>query len=495
MNSKKLLGTILIALITTTSLLAQSDNTVPAKRDFRGAWLHTVYQPQYLRQNTAQNKAYLISQLDSLQAAGINAVIFQVRPSADAFYNSKLEPWSRFLTKGGKAPVPYWDPLEFMVEEAHKRGMELHAWLNPYRVTTSKNEKLAPGHIYYSHPERFISYEDKMYFDPALEENRQFIVDVVKDIVSRYDIDAIHFDDYFYPYPGKTPFPDSASFKKYGDGMTLGDWRRHNVDLLIQDVNNAIKQTKPWVRFGISPFGIWRNKKTDPSGSETDGLANYDDLYADVMLWAKEGWIDYLAPQLYWNMEHPRASYTVLVDWWNKATPSQTRLYIGQDVSRTMSGADTIIHNQPTQLTAKMSMTRQGDNIDGNIWWPGYQVTRNNNGIADSLSAKHYAYPALAPNYPSLSDKRPAIGKDVVFDGKTLKWDAGKPAGKSEDAVRFVVYRFDFGKTIDLDDPRNICAVTPDKFFKPLKSGVYVITALDRLNNESSPTEAIEVNL
>ncbi|MDE6131444.1 MAG: family 10 glycosylhydrolase, partial [Muribaculaceae bacterium] len=274
------------------------------KREFRGAWLNTIYRNEYSTLSTDKCKEYLKTQLDLLQKAGVNAVFFQARPQSDAFYASAYEPWSRFLTAGGKAPAPYWDPLEFMVKEAHARGMELHAWINPYRVTSSSKQTLPKGHIYHKHPERFIRYEGKLYFDPALEENRDFIVKVVCDIVSRYDIDGIHFDDYFYPYPGKTMFPDNDSFRKFGGKMNRGDWRRKNVDMLIEAVYSSIHKVKPWVRFGVSPFGIWRNKKSDSRGSDTAGLENYDSLYADVLLWAEKGWVDYLIPQLYWERGH-----------------------------------------------------------------------------------------------------------------------------------------------------------------------------------------------
>lgn len=237
-------------------------NAENPKREFRGAWMHTVHQGQYAKQSTAENQAYLKEQLDLLQQAGCNAVVWQIRPSADALYPSELEPWSRFLSgEAGVAPSPMWDPLQFMIDECHARGMELHAWLNPYRVTTSKDEKLADNHIYHKYPERFLTYDNKLYFDPALPENREFIIDVVKDIITRYDVDAIHMDDYFYPYPLKdVDFPDDASYAKYGNGMVRGDWRRQNVDMLIEGLHNVIAENKPWVRFGISPFGIWRNK-------------------------------------------------------------------------------------------------------------------------------------------------------------------------------------------------------------------------------------------
>lgn len=491
-----------ILLLVTLSICLPGEAKSPhdareAKRDFRGAWLHTVYQSQYKRQTTEQNKKYLLRQLDSLSNIGINAVIFQVRPSADAFYKSGHEPWSRFLTDGGKEPDPFWDPLEFVAKEAHARGMELHAWLNPYRVTTSKNEKLPAGHIALKHPERFLDYEGKKYFDPGMPENREFIIKVVDDIVSRYDIDAIHFDDYFYPYPGKTAFPDTKSYRKYGNDMELGDWRRSNVDSLVKEVNEAIKARKPWVRFGISPFGIWRNKKTDPRGSDTDGLENYDDLYADVMLWARQRWIDYLAPQLYWTLENPRASYTKLIKWWSDNKPGGL-LFVGQDVSRTMTTPDTLYFNQPNQLSAKMQLVAENTSVDGNIWWPGYTLTSNKGGVADSLYRNHYRYLALPPAYPALSSEKPAAPKNLILVDGVIYWDASKKSGEepmASDPVMYAVYRFERGAEAPfrLDDPAKIISISSIPAFSPSRPGVYIITAIDRVNNESAPSLPITI--
>jgi uncharacterized lipoprotein YddW (UPF0748 family) len=453
------------------------------KREFRGAWMHTVYQPQYAEKGTVELKKYLTDQLDKLQAAGVNAVLFQVRPSADAFYDSKLEPWSHFLTKGGKAPSPYWDPLQFMIEESHKRGMELHAWLNPYRVTTSSKEKLPAGHIYYREPGRFVTFagDKKMYFDPGLPENRTFICDVVADIVERYDVDGIHFDDYFYPYPVKGyDFPDDKSFKKYGNGMKRGDWRRLNVDLLIEEVHKRIHSLKPWVRFGISPFGIWRNKRTDPRGSDTGGLQNYDDLYADVLPWAKNGWIDYLLPQVYWGLNHKTASYTVLVDWWSKNVTNR-HLYIGQDVERTMKDG---------QLHEKMRQVRTNDNVQGNCWWPAYSVTKNFGNVADSLRTEFQRTIALVPEYPWLCAEKPAKVSGVKISNKVLHWNAPKQSGKATDVVRFVVYRFEAkDKHPNFENTEAIVAITSDNHYEVTRSGKYYVTALNRANIESQPSD------
>lgn len=466
---------LLILLSLSASLVLHAGSP---KREFRGAWLHTVYQSQYKTMGTEKCKSYLRSQLDSLQAMGVNAVLFQVRPQSDAFYASRYEPWSRFLTDDGKAPSPYWDPLEFMVEEAHDRGMELHAWLNPYRVTSSAKQTLPKNHIYHKYPKRFVRYDGKLYFNPALPENREFICKVVEDIVSRYDVDAIHFDDYFYPYPvaGKQ-FPDAADYAKYGKGMKRDDWRRKNVDMLIEEVNTCIKKLKPWVRFGISPFGIWRNKKTDPRGSETNGLENYDALYADVLLWEEKGWIDYLLPQLYWELDHKAASYRVLADWWNKNAGKTRHLYIGQDVERTI---------KKNELADKMKPVREPNNISGNCWWPGYSLTKNIGGVADSLSCNYQRHIALPPASTWLGDKLPDAPDNIGVEAdKTIVWSAKVPQGQISDAVRFAIYRFDSPEDIDLESGDNIVSVTPAMFYKPTAAGVYVVTAIDRVNNES----------
>lgn len=473
---------LLVAALCMTAVDAQ-------KREFRGAWLHTVFQGQYAKQSTTQNKSYLRAQLDSLKAAGVNVVVFQVRPSADAFYQSSIEPWSRFLTgTAGKAPAPFWDPLQFMIEEAHARGMELHAWLNPYRATTSKNEKLPTNHPASRHPERFVKYADgKLYFDPGLPENRRHIVEVVSDIVERYDVDAIHFDDYFYPYPvNGQPFNDDASYKKYGDGMALDDWRRRNVDLLIEDVSEAIKGFKPWVRFGISPFGIWRNKTSDPRGSDTNGLENYDALYADVLLWAERGWIDYLAPQLYWSLDHKAAPYRVLLPWWNEATPEPCHLYIGQDVERTMNDGE---------LAPKLSMMADSHRVKGLIWWPGYSISANYASVADSISSPQiHGNFALVPSYENINAERPKRIKNLHNDHGTLRWSAYPLKGEASDPVKYVIYRFDSPKDVDLDSSEAILAITPSSHFEIQQPGIYVVTALSRTNIESAPSSHVKIN-
>ena len=416
------------------------------KREFRAAWIQSV-NGQFRGMPTEKLKQNLIGQLNSLQKARINAIIFQVRPEADALYASRLEPWSRFLTGvQGKAPEPYWDPMQFMIDECHKRGMEFHAWINPYRTKTTLKSELAPNHVYNIHPEWFVTYGDQLYFDPALPESRRHICMVVSDIVSRYDVDAIHMDDYFYPYPIKgKDFPDDASFARFGGGFSnKGDWRRSNVNVLIKKLHETIREIKPWVKFGVSPFGIYRNESSDPLGSKTKGLQNYDDLYADVLLWAREGWIDYNIPQIYWHIGHPVADYETLVKWWARNTENRP-LFIGQSVMNTVQNADP---KNPSinQLPRKMALQRAYQTIGGSCQWPASAVVENVGKYRDALIAEYHKYPALPPVFDFMDNEAPAKVRKMkpvwTEDGYILFWTAPKYKEEMNRAVQYVVYRF-----------------------------------------------------
>ena len=493
MNLRKLI--LLLALFLATGVGAQIQQQSPyPKREFRGAWIQAV-NGQFRGIPTEKLKQTLIDQLNSLQGAGINAIIFQVRPEADALYASQLEPWSRFLTGvQGQAPSPYWDPMQFMIDECHKRGMEFHAWINPYRVKTSLKSELAANHLYNIHPEWFVTYNNQLYFDPALPESRRHICMVVADIVSRYDVDAVHMDDYFYPYPAKgVDFPDDASFARYGGGFTnRADWRRSNVNILIQKIHETIRGLKPWVKFGISPFGIYRNEKNDPLGSKTNGLQNYDDLYADVLLWARNGWVDYNIPQIYWQIGHPAADYETLVKWWAKNTENRP-LFIGQSVMNTVQNADP---KNPSinQLPRKMALERAYQTIGGSCQWPASAVVENAGKYRDALVQEYHKYPALVPVFDFMDDKAPGkvrkVKKVWTEDGYMLFWTAPKAKDEMDRAVQYVVYRFDGKEKVNIDDASHIVAITRNNFYKlPYDDGKtkyrYVVTALDRLHNES----------
>lgn len=482
---------LLSACGTSKTTLTRAADPAP-KHEFRGAWIQTVFQDRYVKMNSAAMKHYLTEMVRKLNEAGINAVIFQVRPEADAFYKSDIEPWSRFLTgEQGKAPDdPQFDPLAFLIGECHKRGMELHAWLNPYRVQASLNSRLAPNHLYHREPHRFLQYGNQLFFDPGLPENRGHICDVVRDIVARYDVDAIHMDDYFYPYPiAGTPFPDDRSFATYAETQGFSptqrdEWRRNNVNLLIQQLKYTIAGEKPWVRFGISPFGIYRNKRNDPNGSQTDGLQNYDDLYADIKLWVEKGWIDYNLPQLYWEIGHPRADYTTLLHWWN-ANNFERPLYIGQDLKRSID---------KKELDTKVRQSREMAFVHGNCFWYGYLITENTDDAATVLqsSGAHKAK-SLIPPYTYLHKGRPGAVKKLTqsftADMHFLTWEHHKQPHNPEAAQRFVVYRFRYGEKVDTRRAQNIVAVTPDNFYAlPYEGGrnryTYVVAPLDAFWNE-----------
>ena len=487
--------------------LAALISVVPAfsqelpKREFRGAWLHIVGNQQIKTMSQEQIRQWFIASLDALQAQGCNAVIFQVRPQADAFYISELEPWTRFLTgEQGVAPDPVWDPLQFMVEQCHARGMELHAWLNPYRVTSNDKEQLCPEHLYFKKPEIFKRYGKQLYFDPGEPESVAHTVRVIADIVTRYDVDGIHFDDYFYPYPVKfEEFHDDASFAKYAAAQGFeywqkGDWRRHNVETLIHAVNDTIKAIKPWVRFGISPFGIHRNKKDTPdgSGSETNGLSNYEELFADVPDWADKGYIDYVVPQLYWRIGHPAADYDVLIHWWNDRT-QKGQLYIGQSIG-TFNEPD-LENPAITQTARKFQLVRELSHVDGNVWWPGWTLTEQR-PFSDTLRLNYQRTPALIPAYTDLDAVAPEPVASLHVSGRGLSW---KPVA-TDDVLQqphfYVVYRFDADETPDFGRSSAIVAVTRDTHYKPAEKHNghhrYAVTVVDKCWNESEPSKVVK---
>lgn len=480
------------------------------KREFRGAWLATVT-GGYQGMTPVEMRSKLVEQLNVLQYAGVNAVLFQIRPTADAFYPSALEPWSRYLTGvQGKAPSPIWDPLQFMIDECHRRGMEMHAWINPYRVKQHLSDKLAPWHIYNKHPERFVKYGDKLFFNPALSANRDYINAVIADIVKRYDVDGIHLDDYFYPYPipGQV-FNDRAQFNHRVDKqMNLGDWRRLQVDYLIRELHQTINRLKPWVKFGVSPFGIYRNEKNDPNGSATNGLENYGDLYADVLKWARNGWVDYLIPQIYWRIGNPVADYQVLVDWWARSTQG-VPLIVGQSVDRILKYPDTKDIDK-NQLDAKMKLQRSYHTVVGSCQWPGRYVARNMGHYADSLKIKYHKYPALQPVFYQIDAQAPyhveKLDAQWSEAGYRLTWQpplikhlremlrggmlSQKQAFEMARADKYVVYRFARHQKVDLTDPKYIVTITDKCYYQlPYVDGKvryhYVVTAMDRLQNES----------
>ncbi len=398
--TKFYISTILVAFLTFPfiSNLAVAQST--AKAEMRAVWVATVDNidwPNRPTINSWEQKADFIKLLDMHERNGMNALFVQIRPSSDAMYPSAFEPWSQWLTgKQGLAPVPYYDPLDFMITETHKRGMEFHAWMNPYRaVFNIRSSSITATHISKTRPEWFVNYGDKKYFDPGNKDAQDYVTEVVRDVVKRYPVDAIHFDDYFYPYPipGKV-FPDHVTYKKYGQGMARDDWRRSNVDSIILKLYTAIKQENKACQFGISPFGVWRNIDKDPMGSNTSaGPTNYDVLYADILLWLRNGWIDYVAPQLYWEIGHKAAPYEVLIDWWSKNTYGKN-CYIGLGMYK--AGSNTA-WKEKSQLPRQIVKIRNTPNIQGMAFFSSRSFEKNLNGWSDSLRLNYFKKPAPTP--------------------------------------------------------------------------------------------------
>lgn len=486
-----------LTLLFFLSLFVSVSAAKPPKREFRGAWIQCV-NGQYLNKTPEQIRKMLSAQLDILQRCGINAILFQVRAECDALYKSKIEPWSRYLTgQQGTAPADGWDPLEWMVQQCHNRDMECHAWINPYRAKTKGTTEVSKQHYVVRHPDRVFSYDDLLIVNPALEENRLYTCMVVEDIITRYDVDGIHMDDYFYPYPANgAPLPDSKFFEQDPRGFNdISDWRRDNVNKLVKDIHDLIRDVKPWVKFGISPFGIYRNNeemKNTRQGSATKGTQNYDDLYADILLWQEKGWVDYLIPQIYWNIGTKVADYDVLCHWWNDYACNRP-LFIGQDVERTVKGVDPSDITKH-QMDAKYNLQRSLKNINGSCQWYAAAVCNNYGDYATKLRKQYHANPSLQPLMPFIDSKKPKkpIKPSIVTtkEGPALKWSAPQAKKEMDKAVMFVVYDFASNQKVDLDDTTHIVQVSRKNTF--VLRGNYVghtllITSLDRLHNESKP--------
>jgi uncharacterized lipoprotein YddW (UPF0748 family) len=480
------------------------------KREMRGVWIATVGNndwPSKKGLSPARQRQEFIDILEMHKKNNMNAVIVQIRPSADAFYPSDYEPWSAYLSgTQGQAPKPFYDPLQFMIEETHKRCMEFHAWVNPYRVfTDTSNIHMAENHIAAKHPEWFFDYGHKRYFNPALPQTREFVSKVIANIVRRYDVDAIHFDDYFYPYKYKNQdFPDSLSFLKYSRGFTADkkdDWRRDNVNLIIEMLHDSIKSIKPYVKFGISPFGIWRNKSSDPRGSATNGSQNYDDLYADILLWLEKGWIDYVTPQLYWYIGKEIADYAILAKWWNENTYGK-QLYIGHGIYRMSQKTKAKAWEGKQEIPRQIELNRSLKNVSGSMFFTTHNFQENPKRISEYLRRKYYKYPALVPEMPYVDSLKPKTPVDFYMfeqkNGYQFVWDMPE-TNRAEDEQRyFVVYRSKDNK--ELTKAENIFKLSNEKeffikkrFFLFRTKAKFYITAVDRLNNESLPTKAINL--
>lgn len=466
---------------------AQTLPTNP-KNEFRAIWIATVVNidwPKSSTDNVKKQKADFIEILDTYKKLNYNAVIVQIRSVGDAFYPSELAPWSRFLTgQEGNAPKPYFDTLAWMIAETHARGFEFHAWLNPYRATMDLNTSiLSPKHDYYQHPEWMIKYGGKYYYNPALPEVQDHLTAVVDEVVKNYDIDAIHFDDYFYPYKVKgETFNDLASYQKYGNGLSLEDWRRSNVNSFVKRISVSIKNIKPWVQFGISPFGVWRNKSVDPKGSDTQaGQTNYDDLYADPIAWMENKWIDYLVPQLYWSIDHPKASYSKLLRWWSENSKN-TAIYIGNGTYKINTDSDKKWHN-PNEIPDQIDITRTYKNVQGNAFFSAKSFLNKNQTVTQLLAEKQYKYPALPAVVPNSIRKVADVPTVDILEKNvnTFNFKVNYPLNSK---VRYVmVYGNGPATKVDINDPSQIIDKIP---FNEKNDAVEVVIPTCKLDNNNN---------
>ncbi len=493
---------------------AGAQTPVPPKRELRAAWVAHVFNldwPSSRTRTPAQQRQEFTTILDRHRQNGLNAVVVQIRAAADALYPSTIEPWSEWLTgTQGQAPNPPYDPLAFMVRETHRRQMEFHAWLNPYRaLTNGTTASVAPTHVTVQHPEWVVPYNNLRILNPGLPAVREYLVRVVLDVVRRYDIDAIHFDDYFYPAPqaGFT-FNDDAAFAADPRGFTnKANWRRDNVDLFVKMVADSIRRVKPRVKFGISPPGVWRNG-TSVGGTATTAFAAYTDIFADSRKWLRRGWVDYLAPQVYFAIGQTAANYSLIVPWWSQQVNPDTarHVYIGQAPYRVSATAMEMGFRSPSQLPSQIRLLRQQPNVQGSIYYNTTPLLANPLGFVDSLRTNFYRHPALVPtmpwkdSVPPLAPRQLVRVDDAAAPQTRLSWQAPLPARDGETARWYAVYRF-AGRNMpvtaaDLASSANLLGFTDTTAYTiagPLDLGryTYAITALDRLYNESDPANAI----
>jgi uncharacterized lipoprotein YddW (UPF0748 family) len=402
--SRRAFAMAALSTLATTGSAAAATGRPRSVTEMRGVWLATVSNrdwPSRPGLTAAQQRTELIAHLDTAVRNRLNTVIFQVRPTADALWPSPYEPWSQYLT-GTQGKAPGWDPLKTAVEEAHVRGLELHAWFNPYRIANHTDPtKLVASHPARTHPDWVVPYGGKLYYNPGLPTVRAFVREAMLDAVKKYAVDGVHFDDYFYPYPvaGQT-FDDDAAYDKYGGGFACrAAWRRDNIDKLIRETAARIKELRPGTRFGISPFGVWRNAATDSRGSDTQaGVQTYDDLYADTRKWVREHWIDYIVPQLYWNIGLAAADYAKLLPWWAEvARGTQTRLYAGEALYKAGASAQPAAWQDPAELSRHLTFAAMYPQVGGHVFFAAKDVAVDPIGAMARVVADHYRQPAKPP--------------------------------------------------------------------------------------------------
>lgn len=512
---------VLIVIVTPTIVICSdlANNTIVIdsfpKREFRGVWVATVNNidwPSKAGLTSQQQQKEFIELVDYSKNLGLNALIVQVRPSADALYDSNIEPWSHWLSgKQGNAPVPYYDPLTFMIETCHKNDLEFHAWINPFRSVQSKYMKINAEHIAAKKPEWHISYDGMQMLDPGIPAVRNYVCEVIEDIISRYDVDAIHFDDYFYPYPvAGQSIDDNKTYQKYNrQGLSIAAWRRDNINKFIEQVSELIKHRNSNIKFGVSPPGIWRNFRNDPEGSKTNGLSSYDDLYADSRHWIQQKWIDYIIPQVYWNIDHKIADYQNIIDWWQQNC-GNVQLYIGHAAYK-MESSRLKAWKDGKEINRQVARNRQNNKIMGSAFFSANSLLKNEKNFSLSLKQKHYKKPALRPENKKQSILPSAplkLSKVQTEKGWWLTWSENPVTNSGDTAKGYLLYRFpDTVSTMDYKNGDYLLEFLPyyTKNYHDTTAShanfTYLLTAYDRYHLESLPafqifedTTTIELN-
>lgn len=490
-------GPVAPAALTGDAMLGRC-GSVPtrATRELRGMWLTTVNNidfPSRPGLPEAQVKAEYLGWLDLAVAQRHNAIFVHVRPSGDALWPSTYAPWSEWLTGKRDNRSPGWDPMAFMVDEAHKRNLEFHAWFNPYRGSQpgpagagADFSKLAPGHPLRAHHDWAIAYPKgktaRFYFDPGNLAARTYVEDSILDAVQKYDVDGVHFDDFFYPYPeAGQDFPDDASYAHRAQpAQSRADWRRENVNTFVREMDTRIKELKPWVKFGISPFGIWRNATTDPAGSRSSGLESHDAIYADTRTWVREGWVDYIVPQLYWAIGFAKADYAKLLPWWASLVKGTgVQLYIGQaDYRVGEKGA----WSDPGLLERELALN-DTYRVNGSVHFSAKSIRTDKLGAVTRYRIRHYAAPALLPpmaGLPETPPGQPRLVSPRTGPNGTVHFDW--QAGTGPKPVSWALYRVNGPAATLVATGRAGTPVTaPGR-------GTYCLSGLDRSGNEGAPS-------
>ena len=480
-------------------------NFIPAEsqinRVVRGVWIATFYNIDWPQRNQTveQQKSSLVQMLDTLKNTGFNTIYFQIRSQCDAMYPSSIDPWSADLTgTQGLAPNPMWDPLQFAIEESHKRNMELHAWINPYRAISNSNssQKFSQNHVSIQHPEWLLTSGTLKTLNPALQEVRDYITDVITDIITRYDVDGIHFDDYFYP---EGNYNDDASYKLSDSKfLTKADWRRNNVDLLIKQVSDKINEKKSWIKFGISPTGIYQNSPDESVGSATRGKQHYSELFSDTKKWLKEGWIDYLEPQLYWYFSQPGSAFDVLTKWWNNNSFNRD-MYIG--IGAYKVGINDGWRN-PSEISNQIryALSPEMPNIKGVSIFSAVSVLNNRLGLKDSMRIL-FKTKSLIPPMLWKDDVPPSKPKNItitkVNEGYKIQWDIDTSTNEYDVVKNHVIYSSSTLPVI-LSSENVLDIISSENFYidknPSITNSYYAVTSVDRLKNESEPSDIVNTS-